>query len=345
MTQGVCRNASCANASTQTPVDRYPGPGEYCPLCGDELEPLPAAAPPPAPFDGLSPLQALQRFDDSAPAPQPQSPPRRRSRRRSALVLATVVVCVGAATGAITLHPASAGRPSGDTLYVCRSSMNDRLAADVVSAFRAKNPEEATRIELSNGGGPCDVRFSVAAAGEASDGTIVGRDGIVVVVNPQNPVVRLTAEQVRKILSGELTDWSQVGTGSGAIVTIVPADGTDEGTVLAKRIMQGVPFASGVRRAGSTADVVALVASAQGRNAIGIAAFSGSVPAKVVRLGAGVPSALSIGEQRYPLTVGIAVEAAGASPPPAATQLIRYARSDEAQPLVAQDGLVPRKGY
>ena len=39
----------------------------------------------------------------------------------------------------------------------------------------------------------------------------VAREGFVFVVNEDNPVDSLTSEQLRKIYSGEITNWSQVG--------------------------------------------------------------------------------------------------------------------------------------
>lgn len=47
----------------------------------------------------------------------------------------------------------------------------------------------------------------------------VARDGIVFTVSKDNPVDSLTAEQVKKIYSGEITNWSQVG---GNDIDIIP---------------------------------------------------------------------------------------------------------------------------
>jgi DNA-directed RNA polymerase subunit RPC12/RpoP len=42
---GVCENASCSKAATGEQIERYPGPGEYCPECGSRL--MPVKNPPP----------------------------------------------------------------------------------------------------------------------------------------------------------------------------------------------------------------------------------------------------------------------------------------------------------
>jgi len=35
---GYCTNTACERATTHDPVERYPGPGEYCPSCGEPLK-------------------------------------------------------------------------------------------------------------------------------------------------------------------------------------------------------------------------------------------------------------------------------------------------------------------
>ena len=51
-------------------------------------------------------------------------------------------------------------------------------------------------------------------------GTTVALDGIAVIVNPGNKVADLTVEQIAKIFTGEITDWSEVGGGAGTISCI-----------------------------------------------------------------------------------------------------------------------------
>ena len=58
---------------------------------------------------------------------------------------------------------------------------------------------------------------------EKSDGlteTVIALDGIAVIVNAQSKVTDLTVEQIAKIFTGEITDWSEVGGDPGAISCI-----------------------------------------------------------------------------------------------------------------------------
>ena len=50
--------------------------------------------------------------------------------------------------------------------------------------------------------------------------TVLALDGIAVIVNPANGVEDLTVEQIGKIFTGEITDWSQLGGESGTISCI-----------------------------------------------------------------------------------------------------------------------------
>jgi phosphate transport system substrate-binding protein len=50
--------------------------------------------------------------------------------------------------------------------------------------------------------------------------TVVAKDGIAVVVNPKNQIVKLTTDQVRDIFNGKITNWKEVG-GIDASITVV----------------------------------------------------------------------------------------------------------------------------
>jgi hypothetical protein len=346
VTTGVCRNAACENARGATPIELYPGPGQYCPQCGEALEPLAPAATagtssaPPPPFGGLSALEALAQFDAGeppadAPAPAPRSP----ARKRAGLVAASVVVAAIAAFA--VLRPTAAQRSAVPAaLHVCSSSMTERFAADVVRAYADKAGVARSRFELAQSG-PCDVRF--AAQRSAKSAAVVGHDGIVVVVNPQNPLTRLSEDDVRLIFSGAITDWAEFGEPPGRIVAIMPAAASDEAQTLARTLLAHSGVGAGVRRVASSADVVRAVVSAGGRGTIGLVAFSAAVPAKVLALAPRpAPSTLSIGDGRYALSVALTVDSASRAA--GAAGLAAYARSDDAQAIVLRDGFVPKQG-
>ena len=345
MTTGICRNAACAGAREAKPVELYPGPGEYCPECGDALEPLaPAAgtapAAPAAPFGGLTALEALAQFDAGVPpAEAPVPAPRSHTRKRIALVAASVTVAAVAAVA--LLRPTVAKPPAvSNAVHVCRSSVTEHFAADVVYAYAEKTGVAPARFEVARGG-RCDVRFAVKQA--VTSGDVVGRDGVVVVVNPQNPLTRLTEDDVRLIFSGAITDWAEFGEPPGRIVPIMPAAASDEAQTLARTLFAKGGAGTGARRLASSADVVRAVVSPGGRGTIGLVAFSAAVPAKVIALAPfPAPSSLSIGDRRYALSAALTVESVSRDGTAAA--LAAFARSDDAQAIVLHDGFVPKRG-
>ena len=67
-------------------------------------------------------------------------------------------------------------------------------------------------------------------------------DALVFVVNRDNPVDSLTADQVRQIYTGEITNWSQVGGDDVDIVPFQRNQGAGSQTLMEKLVMDGQPM-------------------------------------------------------------------------------------------------------
>ena len=52
------------------------------------------------------------------------------------------------------------------------------------------------------------------------DGTVVALDGIAIIVNKDSKVADLTVEQLKKMFTGEITNWKEVGGDDGEIVLV-----------------------------------------------------------------------------------------------------------------------------
>ncbi|MGQ0506884.1 MAG: substrate-binding domain-containing protein, partial [Myxococcaceae bacterium] len=57
--------------------------------------------------------------------------------------------------------------------------------------------------------------------------TQVGTDALVVVVREDAPADSISSQQLTKVVSGAISDWSALGGASSAIVVVLPAAGTD----------------------------------------------------------------------------------------------------------------------
>lgn len=81
-----------------------------------------------------------------------------------------------------------------------------------------------TGIEAAKNG-TCDIGLSSRALKDEETaaglkGTTIALDGIAIIVNENSKVENLTVDQIAKIFTGEVTDWSEVGGDAGAIACI-----------------------------------------------------------------------------------------------------------------------------
>jgi hypothetical protein len=320
VTAGWCTNALCPRSAAGEPIERYPGPGEYCPDCGEHLQ-------------------------SEAPATATAAPEKTAQFRPNPTVLLAslaAVLCLAAVFAAVGVRavPAFAVR-------VCSSTMTARATREILRAYSAQSSQWPYHYSLTQADGQaCDVRFFAAAAGSTPPyAQVIARDGVVVIVNPANPIARLDISQVHDILSGRITDWSQAGGQRGTIIAALPDDASDEAHEVARAVMQGGAVSPNVTRTLNAERIVRFVASPSGLRAIGIVPFSGALPAKVIALGhAPPPSSLSIAAGRYPMTVHILAASDFRSPSRPASELLGFAQSGDADALLARTAFVGKKG-
>lgn len=167
------------------------------------------------------------------------------------------------------------------TVKVAGSTSVQPLAEELAQAFGDKNPD--IKVDVAGGGSSAGVKAAQdktanigtssreLKAEEKASGlteTVIAKDGIAVVVHANNQVAELTMDQIKKIYTGEIKNWKEVG-GKDAAITVVNRDeasgtrGAFEEIVLGK----GVKFISGAVIQNSTGAVRTAVS--QDENAIG----------------------------------------------------------------------------
>jgi phosphate transport system substrate-binding protein len=209
---------------------------------------------------------------------------------------------------------------------------------DIANASRAMTADEIKQAE-ANGKKP--VEF------------VVSRDAIAVVVNPKNPVRKLTLQQISDIYSGKINNWSEVGGDNRHIVRL--SRETNSGT--------HVYFLQTVIRLGDknnttlfSTDTLLLPSSEgiinevrQNPNAIGYDGLgyippdlAGSVIA-VARDASGpyvIPSITTVNDNSYPVARDLYMYTSG-EPVGAIKDYLNWILSPEAQAIVANLGFVP----
>lgn len=96
----------------------------------------------------------------------------------------------------------------------------------------------------------------------------IGRDHIVVITNKENPVKRLSAEQLRGIFSGEIENWNQVGGPDMPIMVVWGSLMQDTNGMFLSAFLAGKPLVNDVLDATTAEDVRTNIAA--NPSAIGI---------------------------------------------------------------------------
>lgn len=127
-------------------------------------------------------------------------------------------------------------RGDGERLVITGSSTVAPLVNEMARRYAALQP--GLRIEVQTGGssrGISDARSGLADIGMVSRAlrddetdllaTPIARDGIALIVHADKPVAALSADEVRAIFTGQVSDWSAVGGAPGPITVINKAEG------------------------------------------------------------------------------------------------------------------------
>ena len=172
--------------------------------------------------------------------------------------------------------------------------------------------------------------------------TIVALDGIAVIVNADSKVENLTVEQIGKIFTGEITDWSEVGGDAGTISCIgrEAGSGTRDGF---ESITDTKDACKLDQELTSTGGVIEAVAG--NPNAIGYASLSaveGKNTVKAVTVGGVACTEATVLDGSYAIQRPfVLVTKDGTALSPAAQAFFDFATSKDAASLIQNAGAVP----
>jgi len=145
-------------------------------------------------------------------------------------IAAAIVIFV--IIGALFLIGRSSQKPETEkqNLTIKGSDTEVQLVSNLVEAFLEKNPK--ANISVTGGGSGVgiaalingeidmanssremkqDEKSQAMSRGFDIQEFILARDGLSIIVNPENPVVQLSIEQLGRIYKGEIKNWKEVG--------------------------------------------------------------------------------------------------------------------------------------
>ena len=178
----------------------------------------------------------------------------------------------------------------------------------------------------------------------------LGRDGLVFIVNVNNPIESLTVDQIRDIYTGKITDWSEVGGEPGKIRAFQRNSTSGSQTLLNKLVMNGeTPMEPEQDMLVTTmGTLIESVASFDGTgSAIGFSVYyyadkmKADPNLKMIRVNDVAPSNASIEDGTYPLVNDfyMAIRASEAQDSPV-RKLRDWMLSDNGKELLEEEGYV-----
>jgi phosphate transport system substrate-binding protein len=149
------------------------------------------------------------------------------------------------------------GRGQREQLTLAGSTSLQPVTERWADAYRAHRPE--LFISVQGGGSTAGVRAALAGAAqiglssraltpaEASEirAVPVARDGIALVVHPDNPVRNLSLRQVRDVYGGSTRRWSSLGGRASAITAITREEGSGTRSAFETLVMASRTIATG----------------------------------------------------------------------------------------------------
>lgn len=188
-------------------------------------------------------------------------------------VMLMMAVCTAAMlTGCASKEKASVSTDGSTSMEKVIGALGEAFETDTGITFTYNPTGSGSGIKAVTEG-RCDIGLSSRDLKEEEiasglKATVLAYDGIAIVVNPENPVEDLTLEEIAKIYTGEIANWSEVGGNDSEIVLIGREAGS--GTRDGFESITGTEDACSYRQElTSTGDVITTVS--QNPDAIGYA--------------------------------------------------------------------------
>ena len=269
-----------------------------------------------------------------------------------ALSLAALTGCGGSKTetpaDTSTDNSAQTEAPAETTLSGSVSTNGSTSMEKVIGALSEQFMADNSGVTVTyDPTGSADIGLSSRALKDEETangltGTTVALDGIAVIVSAGSKVENLTVEQIGKIFTGEITDWSEVGGDAGTISCIgrEAGSGTRDGF---ESITDTKDACKLDQELTSTGGVIEAVAG--NPNAIGYASLSaveGKDTIKAVTVGGVACTEATVLDGSYAIQRPfVLVTKTDATLSPAAQAFFDYATSTAANDLIKAAGAVP----
>lgn len=275
------------------------------------------------------------------------------SQTATSSVAGTDSSAAGTSASEASSAEASATEELSGTLSMNGSTSMEKVIKAVNGAFMEKNKGVTVNLNLTGSGtgiqeaseGKCDIGNSSRKLkdeeAEKLDATVVGLDGIALVVNPVNKLEDISLEDLAKVYSGEITNWKELGGDDKAIVVIGREDGsgTRDGF---ESIVMGDKEPKYAQELESTGSVINAVATTDG--AIGYASLANvDETVKALKVGGIEATEENVKSGAYEVQRPFICATLKGSDNKLVKAYLDFILSEEGQALVLAQGAVPVK--
>ncbi|MGD1924850.1 MAG: phosphate ABC transporter substrate-binding/OmpA family protein [Paracoccaceae bacterium] len=180
---------------------------------------------------------------------------------------------------------------------------------------------------------------------DTDDEHVIALDGLIAIVHSSNPIESISLEELALVFSGTISNWAQLG-GADAPINLYARD-EDSGTFQTFGSLVFAPFDADLAPTAQqfTSNITLSDSVAADPNGIGFTGISfqratRAVPIRQVCGISSVPSEFSMKTEEYPLARRLYLYTPPSSVPAHARQIVEFAKSEEAQQIIAEAGFV-----
>ena len=260
-------------------------------------------------------------------------------KKRTLALMLSAALCVGLLAGC--------GSGNNDPVNTPAAGGSETPSQESTAALSGTvNTNGSTSMEsvmgyLTEGFKEVQPGITVNYTGSGSSaGVTVAKDGIAIIVNPNNPVADLSVEQIAQLATGEITNWADVGGTDGQVVFMgrEAGSGTRDGFESITGTKDACKYQNELT---STGEVIAAVAS--NPNAIGYASLSAvDETVKAITVGGVEPTEETVLDGSYAIQRNFNFIVSDSTPLSEAAQaFVDFATSADASDLIAGAGAVP----
>ena len=181
--------------------------------------------------------------------------------------------------------------------------------------------------------------------------TPIGREAFVFFVEPDNPVTDLTSEQIKRIYSGEITNWSEVGGKNQKILAFQRPENSGSQAMM-EYFMGDVPLKEpeSYEYVDSMMGVIRHVAQyANEKGAFGysfryfVEDLNTENDVRLLAVDGVLPTRENIKNGSYPLTVDLVAVTREGDPNPNVEKMLEFLLSEDGQELIEKTGYAPAR--